>query len=582
MASKFSFTNPAPQPTGAVPASAPSGGETATSKAAKAKPGPASPIPAQAPAKASKFSLSGGGTAGRPVQAVGKAGARARDPQAKVEPDFSSDSDFMDVPAIVRPEHGAGPGRYREPETVAVKPFVPPAREQRAERVGQEPVDQVAVGTVTPASETSPKAENVVDAPVAAPAPASSPESAPAAESGEPKSRFSFAAAAEQGASNPYEDGPAFDGFDDFDQAELGRASLDDDPFGVGIVQPVGVGMRTSAHPIAGIPEHAFEGHDPAVPPGSHYEAWVWNAMDKEGHITIELYVDAPAQPAGQPESLIERAYKPGYVRKEPKFDPNFHCLISVPDFPGAPWGSAKRVLLTPHTMRSLAKNAAKSKFNGGGGKPNFAQAEKPKAPEPQIEADPAGISAWLNGNLHHNVIFGRCTIAPNKKEAGDDYWMVLSKNDAQQIHREVYGDDSGPSLDPRQVFGMEGASTTQRVYDRSARRWENVQVPESERTPVPAAKRHFGCWSNADAARALHAAKSATGPMMPESWPAEDVAYVRSTHAAFRTARQMQEQATEIIAPLEDRGIEVPEDAPRTATEQSSIPAPRFARQRG
>jgi len=69
---------------------------------------------------------------------------------------------------------------------------------------------------------------------------------------------------------------------------------------------------------------------------------------------------------------------------------------------------------------------------------------------------------------------------------------------------------------------------------------------------------------------------------MMPESWPTEDVAYVRSTHAAFRTARQMQEQATEIIAPLEDRGIEVPEDAPRTATEQSSIPAPRFARQRG
>ena len=567
MASKFSFTHPAPQSTGAVPAPAPSKGNPAPRKAAKANTAPAGPIPAQASGKASKFSLSGGGIAGRATQPADKAGARARDPHPRVEPDFSSDSDFMDVPAIVRPEHGDGPGRYREPDTVPVKPFVAPARAQSAELVDREQAGQAPAGAVATVADT---------------APVSTPEMAAADKSGEPKGRFSFAAAAEQGESNPYEDAPAFDGFDDFDQAELGRASLDDDPFGAGIVQPVGVGMRTSAHPIAGIPEHAFEGVDPAVPPGSHYEAWVWNALDKEGHVTIELYVDAHSEASGKPDSLIERAYKPGYVRKEPKFDPNFHCLISVPNFPGAPWGNAKRVLLTPHTMRSLAKNAGKAKFNGAGGKPNFAQAEKPKAPEAQIEADPAGISTWLNGNLHHNVIFGRCAIAPNKNEAGDDYWMVLSKNDAQQIHREVYGDDSGPSLDPRQVFGMEGASTTQRVYNRSARRWENVQVPESERTPVPAAKRHFGCWSNADAARALHAAKSATGPMMPESWPTEDVAYVRSTHAAFRTARQMQEQATEIIAPLEDRGIEVPEDAPRTATEQSSIPAPRFARQRG
>src|SRR5690606_818320 len=97
----------------------------------------------------------------------------------------------------------------------------------------------------------------------------------------------------------------------------------------------------------------------------------------------------------------------------------------------------------------------------------------------------PSGISAWLNKEPHHNVIFGRAMLDAHAREGGQMYWVVLPKTDAERIHRQVYGDDPNVNLDPEHKFGLEGLRHTKRGQNERGR-WEDIEVPVSERRAVP------------------------------------------------------------------------------------------------
>lgn len=382
--------------------------------------------------------------------------------------------------------------------------------------------------------------------------------------------KFSFATA--KGTLSPadeYDDGAP--PLEEFDHDEINRAQEGDVfEFG-GIIQPKGM-RTTSAGRIAGVIETAFDESPPDVPPGSHYEAWVWNAMDKEGCVTIELYVD-DGLGAKDPLELspLERAYKPVYQRRNPVFNAKKHCLISVPTYPGAPWGVAKRVLLTPYTERKLPDQKAKPRYDG----------KPPVTPPPQYVGDPAGISNWLEGKRHHSVIFGRCVVADPRTRNGESYWMVISKNDAKRVQEDVYGNDPAVNKEPRGVFGLEGVVPTVSVYNEATRRRSEEIVPEADRQPIPAAKRQFGWWCNADSARAIKAACAGAGPMLPETWSEADVEYVRNTHSTLRhqVVKQPIDKPETIIAPMpagKFEDVPMPEGKSEQAESSSSIVRPR------
>lgn len=406
----------------------------------------------------------------------------------------------------------------------------------------------------------------------------------------ESSSGFSFARAGTHGggpSSNSDYDAPPED-YSSFDAAELSRgeqSSLDSDPADFGQYTQLGVGEGRPMDVVAGIPQHVFSQFDPSIPPGSHYEPWVWNVMDKPGHVTLEIYVDATARNQGEDQ---ERQYRPaqrnassGVVRQNPTCDLTKHCLISVPVQAGAPWGMARRVLLVPHTFRKL---------------PDFQQRQtrsplqRPAAPQPpQYEGDPSGAGRWLYDAPHHHVLFGRCAVQTADDDVPAEYWMVLSLQDAKQVHADIYGPSAGKSVDPRHVFGREGVVESVSHYDEFAGRRVSEAEPLDKRRPVPAARRFLGMWTGDVATDAIRSAAAGAGPILPADWPESDVEEVRRTHGGlYRAAREEAAGSAPTIVPqVSDTSCMPmdPEVREIDSQRQKSIPSQvwaGFARPRG
>ncbi|CUJ51017.1 Uncharacterised protein [Achromobacter sp. 2789STDY5608633] len=373
---------------------------------------------------------------------------------------------------------------------------------------------------------------------------------------------FSRAGAHDGGrSSGPDYDAPPED-YSSFDAAELSRgdrSSLDSEPADHGQFTQLGVGEGRPMDVVAGIPQHVFAEFDPSVPPGSHYEPWVWNVMDKPGHVTLEIYVDAAARDQGEDQ---ERQYRPaqrkassGVVRQNPTCDLAKHCLISVPVQAGAPWGMARRVLLVPHTFRKL---------------PDFQQRQsrsplqRPAAPQPpQYEGDPSGAVRWLYNAPHHHVLFGRCAVQTSDDDVPAEYWMVLSLQDAKQVHADIYGACAGKDTDPRHVFGREGVVESVSHYDEFAGRRVSEVEPLEKRRPVPAARRFLGMWAGDEATDAIRSAAAGAGPVLPGDWPESDVEEVRRTHGGLhRAAREEGAVSAPTIVPQANEAIGMPADS--------------------
>jgi hypothetical protein len=343
---------------------------------------------------------------------------------------------------------------------------------------------------------------------------------------------------------NPWEDGlvgytdsDPNDPFSENSKSQSSRQNPHQSPSQRQLVSPLEDPLSKGRATLCSMPLSRFEGVSRLVPPGSHYDEWVWNAMDRPDHVTIEIYVDYD-------EAVGMKNMDP--LTKNPVFDPNYHCLISVPQTNNAPWMMAKRVLLTPKTFTRVNASPLLN--------PSLSQADtKPKA-APESIAHPQGLSRWLRDDWPAEVLFGSCTLCASgdgKKSFDRDYWMVLPLDTVQLIHERVYGDSASRQIDPRQNFGFRGIEPQQTKWVNN-RPVETAVEPE-HRTPVAPALRYFGVWSDPMAAQVIEYARSAAGPMLHGDWPQEDVAFVRLSHASLQKAAQQQESEmrSTILPPL-------------------------------
>lgn len=320
-----------------------------------------------------------------------------------------------------------------------------------------------------------------------------------------------------------------------------------------GVAPPRGV--KPSAGMICGMPSSAFDGWPEAVPPGSHYEEWVWNLMDREGYTTVELYVDEVfTKQAG----ILGQAYGLAPLGR-PKFNPGLHVLIQVPNFSNSPWGGASRVLLTPMTVRPEAQKTQK-KGQGFGTENRLGSAPSDVPPKPVWIPDPAGISAWLNQEVHHNVIFGQAMLDAEKQGAHHMYWVVLSHKDVLEHHQALSNEDKRFLS----KFGLEGLHSVQSIYDEQTQRRRSYIVDPALADPVPPAQRYLGHWSGDEVKRAIHFAMRRSGPVIP-GWPKEDLRRIRETHAGISqwvSKKAQQDKATSISRPAPVKDIPQRPDA--------------------
>lgn len=203
--------------------------------------------------------------------------------------------------------------------------------------------------------------------------------------------------------------------------------------------------------------------------------------------------------------------------------------------------------------------------FTGNKGTPK----SQPGKDQPTWESEPSGISAWLNKEPHHNVIFGRALLDVYERGGGQMYWVVLPKTDAERIHRQVYGNNPAENLDPEHKFGLEGLRHTKRGQNDYGR-WVDMEVPVAERRAVPPAKRYLGHWSDDHARRAIALAQKGAGPQMPEDWPEEDVQLVAQSHAGILAREKAIAEAKErtVISPRSKPAVELPPEQPKKKNE--------------
>jgi len=253
-----------------------------------------------------------------------------------------------------------------------------------------------------------------------------------------------------------------------------------------------------------GLPEGAFNGSDVAVPPGSHYAPWVWNAMDKEGHITVELYVDGTRQFSSTGlegrNSAVETRERYHLARapvSNPEFSSSRHCLVSVPASNRFPWDMARRVLLIPQTFEEVSLPVSRNSRGGF-------KSKRGKEPSPSfyMAPHPDGIKNWLDGSFDRNVIFGYCSVAGDLRDVGMDFWwVVISLEDLRRQHEMQH-----PSL--------------------------RYRDPEEVR---PRYMEYLGYWADAQSLKVLQAASQGAGPVMPDGWSEEDVEFVANTHKKIK-----------------------------------------------
>jgi len=258
---------------------------------------------------------------------------------------------------------------------------------------------------------------------------------------------------------------------------------------------------------VCDMPRAVFNGSNPAVPPGSHYEPWVWNALDKEGRITVELYVDGSH--AVSPEMLSALgALRPRQEwlaslrqpKHNPVFDASLHCLMSIPMpdvYDRYPWHIASRVLLVPMTYQQVVVADVGNRYGYKRRASALASGKHDPTPLRYWHAHPAGIRDWLACGFDQRVIFGHCAISDRPEYVGEHlWWVVLSRDDVTRIHRsEGYPD----ALD---------------VHDIEPRH-----------------SRYLGTWTDTAACQALLAAYEARGAVMPSDWADEDMAFVAASH---------------------------------------------------
>ena len=397
----------------------------------------------------------------------------------------------------------------------------------------------------------------------------------------DPITRFSFSAPRKDRFADVAQDSPP-DYFDEIPGEQEIRSVGDEDDFGAGmeplafgnakqqfkgIVAPLGLKERDANNKICGILASSFDQFDDNVPPGSHYESWIWDAMQKEGEVTVELYVDQ--------KELSEETRMKMPDRGNPKFDPTCHVLMNIPRDDRAPWLTASRVLLVPKTYLRK-QEVQKTKSNNFGKKPSpmasalgstLTQPTQPKSETIETwESDPRGISAWLANETHHSVVFGACLVEGPSGIPEREYWIVVSRADALRIQHQVYGAKGQEDFDEGQNFGSRGVLHVQSQGGGFNRR--TVIEPWEQRKPVPPAQRYLGVWKGDVASSVLQKARERTGPVLPSDWPKEDIDFVRDSHtaiAALKASSKDGAQAT-IIAPLKSSHQEEPRqlDRPR------------------
>lgn len=308
---------------------------------------------------------------------------------------------------------------------------------------------------------------------------------------------------------------------------------------GRGIVQPNGLmDVNDSMAPLS---SSAFAGAHADVPPGSHYDPWIWDAVSRQAQpdeITVELYADGRMR-----ERMTQMSEKEAFAanRLMPRFDPALHVLMNVKQPKGAPWGDARRVLLVPQTLRVVtpAKPSGPNRYgnNASGGaaapaKPTSLPKMSDQPTRAAWQADPKAIGTWLARGVGDEVIFGHAMIG----EGGfsQAYWVILSKNDAQREH------NANRNPHTRQVDAKMGQEGVLPKRDRSSSSgWEDEGALETRLAqPIAPINRYLGHWSDEHAALALRQA-CALVPGAPTGvniagWPKEDVKLVNAEHFAL------------------------------------------------
>ena len=358
-----------------------------------------------------------------------------------------------------------------------------------------------------------------------------------------------------------FDDGAQYDPTDFEADAEFDHQTShpEDFAFGntkhrAGLIEPLG--LNRSSGLVCGMMPTAFEGQDENVPPGSHYDAWVWNSMDKPGHLTIEIYAD-------RRESDGDRITNTR--SSNPVFDPSCHALVSIPQQGRMPWGDAQRVLLLPKTyVRTVEQEKSKSNnygrpqktIMGSSDKPSFGMSTNNSAathtpPTSRVvwNDDIKGASAWMASERTHGVVFGSCEIEPGNGFSSREYWIVLPLAAAKLIHRQTYGDPGGESLDLEHNFGLKGVTRMQ--TQNSGTRKVSTPVPVESRRAVLPGQRYLGTWKGGGAETVTKKARERAGPALPSDWPVEDVIAVLNTHHGIAKMTERTNTPETIIEPL-------------------------------
>lgn len=288
----------------------------------------------------------------------------------------------------------------------------------------------------------------------------------------------------------------------------------------------------------AGIPSSACEGFSDSIPPGSHYEQWVWDAMDRPGHITLEVYADANASiqtsSADQCDDPAKRLDKPDKAGpKRVAFDPERHTLVSVPEKEMGKnflWWFVRRAILVPVGTKAVKLHNWSSSEQG------YSQDRDSQQDRWIAESDPASVTQFLRPAPHKeiskNVIFGEILISEEGNPNPSAYWLVVPFNAARSLHQYLYGQDGKGGADTQHRFGRATPPPKKKQQTEDGY-WVNVEADPRTLSPVHPSKRFLGYWEEPTAQEVIHRAHRGDGPVFPEEceMSAEEVRIIRSLH---------------------------------------------------
>lgn len=222
----------------------------------------------------------------------------------------------------------------------------------------------------------------------------------------------------------------------------------------------------------AGIALHRYHEvqPDPNVPPGSQYPSWMWDALDRDGYITVELHVQkdfiqrsldteritrSTGREAWHGESEQDKRERQkegkrlptiGELHPLPIKQELHHCLIQIPEPAGVSrWGGAKRVLFVPQTyeyQRMMTEREELYAYNQQARRSNQQGPQRIPHAIAAWNPLPSAIKHWLQpaipsssepSALHQMIIAGCSITASPIDRTPENYWLVLSRNDARR-----------------------------------------------------------------------------------------------------------------------------------------------------